>query len=349
VKYYKVIHVLGTTKKTDMKRLLISFFMLLLIAAACKWSKPRLDIDVSHIPLEEVNIHRYDLALFDIPLDQLPEGLDKIKPEFLFFLDTDLTDSAKINSLTAYLTHMRTIEFYQEVARKYPDLPLLEGELTEAFRHLKYYYPDIRIPRVYTYISGGEYDMPVQFIDSVLLIALDSYLGAGFKPYAADRIPVYRMQRMGAENILPDCIRAMQESLYPVRYPGNTLLDQMVDAGKRVYLIDAMIPGYPDRYKIGYTENQLDWVITNEEQVWAAIIENQFLYSSYGSTIRAFLADGPFTADFSAESPPRLGEYLGWQIVAAYMEQNPEITLEELINEPDAQKILTGSKYKPKK
>jgi len=340
---------LGTKEKTNMKRLLISFFMLLLIATACNWSKSRLDIDVSHIPPEEVNIYRYDQALFDIPLDQLPEGLEEIKPEFLFFLDTDLTDSARINNLKEYMTHVRTVEFYQEVCRKYPDLPLLETELTDAFRHLKYYYPDIRIPRVYTYISGGEYDAPVQFVDSVLLIALDSYLGVGFKPYAADRIPVYRMQRMVEENILPDCIRAMQVSLYPVQYPGNTLLDQMVDAGKRVYLIDAVIPAYPDRYKIGYTEDQMDWATANEAHVWSAIIENQLLYSSYGTTIRAFLADGPFTADFSSESPPRLGEYLGWQIVKAFMEENPDITMEELINETDAQKILTGSKYKPKK
>ena len=332
-----------------MKRLLISFLMLLLIAAACNWSKSRMDIDVSHIPLKEVNIHRYDQALFDIPLDQLSDGLEEIKPEFLFFLDTDLTDSAKISNLKEYLTHVRTVEFYQEVCRQYPDLLLLETELTDAFRHLKYYYPDIRIPRVYTYISGGEYDMPVQVVDSVLLIALDTYLGFEFNPYAADRIPVYRMRRMVAENILPDCIRSMLKSMYPVRYPGNTLLDQMVDAGKQVYLINAMIPEYPDRFKIGYTEDQMSWVTANEAYVWSAIIENQFLYSSHGTTIRTFLADGPFTADFSAESPPRLGEYLGWQIVKAYMEQNPDITLVQLINEIDGQKILTESKYKPKK
>ncbi len=323
--------------------------MLLLIATACNWSKSKLDIDVSHISLKEVDIHRYDQALFDIPLDRLLEGLEAIKPEFLFFLDTDLTDSAKIINLKEYLTHVRTVEFYQEVCRQYPELPLLEEELTDAFRHLKYYYPDIRIPRVYTYISGGEYDISVQIVDSVLLVALDSYLGVEFSPYASDRIPVYRMQRMVAENILPDCIRSMQESLYPVRYPGNTLLDQMIDAGKRVYLIDAMIPDYPDRFKIGYTKNQMDWVTANEAHVWSAIIENQFLYSSHGTTIRSFLADGPFTADFSSESPPRLGEYLGWQIVKAYMEQNQDITLDELINETESQKILMESKYKPKK
>ena len=332
-----------------MKRLVTFCFILLFIVSACNLSTSRLNIDVSTVPVDQVNIHRYDKALFDIPLSQLPEGLEKIKPEFFFFLDTDLADSAKINNLKEYLTHVRTVEFYEEVCVQYPDMPLLESELTDAFRHLKFYYPDIQIPRVYTYISGGEYEMPVQFVDSVLLIALDSYLGVGFSPYAGDRIPVYKMQRMVAENILPDCIRSIQKSMHPIRYPGNTLLDQMVNAGKRVYLLDAMIPAYPDRYKLGYTKGQMDWVTANEAQVWSAIIENQFLYSSHGSAIRTFLADGPFTADFSEESPSRLGQYIGWQIVNAYMERNPDVTFDELISEMDSQKILTESKYKPEK
>jgi hypothetical protein len=31
------------------------------------------------------------------------------------------------------------------------------------------------------------------------------------------------------------------------------------------------------------------------------------------------------------------------------MERNPELTMDELIKEDDAQKILTGSRYKPAK
>jgi hypothetical protein len=31
------------------------------------------------------------------------------------------------------------------------------------------------------------------------------------------------------------------------------------------------------------------------------------------------------------------------------MEENPDVTLQELMQEPDAQKILSRSRYKPKK
>jgi len=325
------------------------FIILIMLTGSCHWSSSRLEVDLSDIPFEPVRIHRYDQALFAIPHDRLVEGLEQIRPSYLFFLDTDLHDSTKISNLEEYLTNVRTIEFQETSQAQYPGLSVLEEELAGAFHHLRYYYPDARIPRMYTYISGGEYQYPVRFVDSVLLIALDVYLGSGFKPYAADGIPLYKMQRMESGFILPDCIRVLADSYYPVTYPGNTLLDQMVDAGKRIYFVDALIPDYPDRFKIGYTDQQMHWIEANEAQVWAAIIENQLLYSSVGSIVRTFLADGPFTADFSAESPPRLGEYLGWQIVRGYMERHPGVTLDELIHETDTQKILTGSKYKPRK
>jgi len=348
MKYNKVIHVFIPMKSFRPNSIPALIFILLMVSA-CNWSSERVQVDVSNIPVDAVKIHRYDNALFSIPLDKLAVGLEQIKPQYPFFLNTDLTDTAKINNLKEYLTNIRTIEFYQAAHDRFTDLSSLESSLTEAFRHFIYYYPDAVLPRVYTYISGGEYDHPIQYVDSVLLIALDAYLGTGFKPYSADGLPLYKINRMEPEFLLPGCMRAMEEAYYPVRYPGNTLLDQMIDAGKRLYFLDAMIPDYPLRFKISYTDEQITWITVNEAQVWAAIIENQLLYSSQGSTIRAFLADGPFTADFSPESPPRLGEYLGWRIVKAYMEENPEVTLQELIDETDSQKILSRSKYKPSK
>jgi len=349
MKYYKVIHVFTAMNRLQTKGTLSLLLTALLITGSCNWDSSGLDKDVSKIPVPDVEVHRYDQALFSIPLDDLEDGLDKVKPLYPFFLDTDLRDSSRINNLKEYLTNIRTIEFYTASQERFKDMGGLEKELTEALRHLLYYYPDSKLPRVYSYISGGEYENPIQFVDSVLLIALDAYLGSGFKPYAADGLPLYKMVRMEPEFILPDCIHAMQEAYYPYGYPGNTLLDQMIDAGKRLYFVDAMIPGYAPRFKIKYTEEQMDWITANEAQVWAAIIENQLLYASQAGTIRTFLADGPFTADFSAESPPRLGEYIGWQIVMGYMEQHPELSLDELFREADSQKILSESKYKPKK
>ena len=59
------------------------------------------------------------------------------------------------------------------------------------------------------------------------------------------------------------------------------------------------------------------------------------------------MQDGPFTKGFDADAPARLGEWVGWQIVSAYMEKNKEVSLKELLQINDSQKILNQSGYKP--
>ena len=330
-----------------MKQRLFLDLLVIMIIFGCTRGKDRQDIDVSAILIAPVKIHRYDLDLFKVNPGHLQEGLMALKPEYPFFLDADLNDTAKLAGMQQYLESPGNREFFEAVSAKYQNLGRIENQLTDAFRHFIHYSPGFRIPRVYAYISGGDYDYPVQFADSVLLIGMDNYLGKDFKPYIGDGLPAYRIARMNEVNILPDCVDALVKVLYPIRLPGNNLLEQIVEAGKRLYLIDAMIPGEADMLKIGYSQNQYNWIVKNEKHVWGAIISNRMLYSTDGKLIRSFMADGPFTAEFSKDSPPRLGEWIGWQIVTGYMENHPEVTLEALMNEKDAQKILSQSGYKP--
>ena len=71
------------------------------------------------------------------------------------------------------------------------------------------------------------------------------------------------------------------------------------------------------------------------------------LYSKETASIIKFMGESPFIQGFPEGSPGRVGHYVGWQIVKAYMEKNPNTTIQELMQEQDAQRILTKSKYKP--
>jgi len=332
-----------------MKGFCVFLLIVLLAVSGCGPNKKRLLADITGVAVTDVKIHRYDLDLFHVDPAQLRQGMESLKPAYRFFLGADLSNPVKLAEMKSYLDNPRNQDFHREVTLKYRDLGPLEKALTEAFRHYKYYYPQRRLPRVYSYISGGDYDYPVQFADSVMIIGLDNYLGQNFKVYVADGLPVYRVTRMTPDDILPDCMKVLGEISYPNGIPGNTLLAQMIQAGKRCYFIDAMIPAVEDRLKIGYTKAQYDWMMKNEQHVWAAIIENRFLYASDGQLIRTFMADGPFTAEFSREAPSRMGEWIGWQIVKSYMANHEEVTLDNLFSEPDPQRILTLSKYKPDK
>lgn len=332
----------------------ISWFRVLLLSivltiAGCTSDRSRLNVDVSGISLPEIKIHRYEEQLFRIDPSKLHPELEKLKPEFRFFLETDLSDSGKLIEMKAYLENPRNLDFLREVKTRFRELTFLEDGLTDAFRHYKYYFPSAKVPRVYTYISGGDYEFPVQLADSVLLIGLDNYLGNGYQTYVADGLPAYRIERMTPENIIPDCMGTLAAIHGNSVVAGNTMLDEMIGAGKRLYFIDAMVPRIDDRFKIRYTTAQADWIRKNEAHIWAAIVENRMLYSTDRQVIRIFMADGPFTAEFSNKSPARMGEWIGWQIVKKYMDRQGGITLQQLLEEKDAQKILTFSGYKPDK
>ena len=62
-----------------------------------------------------------------------------------------------------------------------------------------------------------------------------------------------------------------------------------------------------------------------------------------------FTTDGPFTTAFSKEAPPRIGYWIGRQIIKQYVKNNPFVSLQQLMDEKDAQKILMKAKYKPSK
>jgi uncharacterized protein YjaZ len=321
----------------------------MVVLSGCGHGKHRLDANVSGVNLPDVKIHRYDLDLFKVNPDHLQQGLESLKPSYRFFLDTDLGDSAKLMEMKAYLDNPRNLLFHAAVDSQYKQIEGIEKDLTLALKHYQYYFPGIKTPRVYAYISGGDYDYPVQFADTVLLIGLDNYLGRNFKSYVADGLPVYRVSRMTSAHVVPDCMKVLGMITYPEQMPGINLLEQMVDAGKRLWFVDAMMPQTDDRLKIGYSQEQYDWIVKNEAHVWAAIIENKMLYTTDGKLIRSFMADGPFTAEFSKEAPSRLGAWLGWQIVRKYYENQPDVTFQQVMTEKDAQKILSLSGYKPEK
>jgi hypothetical protein len=182
-----------------------------------------------------------------------------------------------------------------------------------------------------------------------MIIGLDNYLGKDFKPYFADGLALYQAERMDEDHIVPDCAKEIVNEMYPASSVPNTLLGGMVEAGKRQYLVNALIPDVPACLRMNYTKSQYDWIEKNEKHVWAALVENRLLYSSDGQYFRMFLADSPYTMEFSKEAPSRLGEWIGYKIIRSYMQNNQEVTLQMMMKETDAQKILTLSGYKPEK
>ncbi len=326
----------------------IFLFFIIFLIFSCSFNK-RTDIDVSDVKIKEVKIKRYGKELFEISPDNIKNELKRLAKNYKYFLDADLDDTLNLIQIHDYITDPKLIEIYNESIKKYPELNNLEDDLTLAFKYYKYYFPDKNIPEVFTYISGLQYEYPVQYFDNILIIALDLYLGKDYIQYRQIRLPAYKIKRMEEEYILNDCMKEIAEVNFLQQEPERTFLDEIIKKGKVLYFLDAVIPQTSDTVKIGFTSNQLQWCRDSEANIWKFLINNNILFSADYQVIKKFTLDGPFSASFSKESPARIGNWLGWQIVRAYMNKNKDVTLNELMLETDAQKILTKSKYKPKK
>jgi hypothetical protein len=110
-----------------------------------------------------------------------------------------------------------------------------------------------------------------------------------------------------------------------------------------------MLPDFPDSLLFPFPQEKIQWVIDNEANIWGYLIENNYLYSKDNVVIRKFVNEAPFTNFFGKQSPGKIGVWIGWQICRSWIQKNPDRKLSELMQETDAQKILSESKYKPKK
>jgi len=327
--------------------ILLLISIILICIDSCKRKNARLQIDVSGIGAD-IKIKRYENDLFSIKPEVFKHEIVKFEEKYPFFLEGISKDTLGINSLYSFISDPFIIQLYADCRKAYPDLTFLETELTNAMKHLKYYYPDIIIPEVYTYVSGLEYQYPIKYSNHVLVISLDMYLGNNYKAYKDLRLPAYKTYKFRKESIVPDCMKEIAGNYLPEK-TDNTFLSHMIEEGKIIYFTEAMMPGIHDSLKIDYTSKQLDWCKKNEAKVWAYFIDQNLLYNNHKMIISKFISDAPYTTAFSNQSPPRIAVWVGWQIIRNYMDRHPEVTLKSLMSDADAQKILIKSKYKPKK
>jgi hypothetical protein len=120
----------------------------------------------------------------------------------------------------------------------------------------------------------------------------------------------------------------------------------MVEKGKRLYVLDKILPNTADTLKTGYTAAQLKGCYENEGMIWNFFLTNNLLFNIEPVNIKSFMEEAPSTPELGDRSPGAIGIFVGWQIVKKYMQKYPELSLNELLN-TDARKIFEESKYRP--
>lgn len=319
-----------------MKNLII-YISLLMLVISCKSEDP-IEKEIATIPVD-VNVERFDLAFKNANPDDLPN----LKTAYPFMFSERYPDSVWVERINDTLQQLLA----SEVEKSFNNFQNVEDDVEGLFQHLKYYDKTFKEPRIITVTSDVDYRSKTIVTDTIVIIALDTYLGANHEFYVD--IPRYITQNMEKSQVVCD-LAANYSDKYIFQSQRKTLLDEMVYFGKQLYFKDKMIPFKTDAEKIGYTQAQLDWSIDNESYIWQYFVERELLFSTDSSLPARFLAPAPFSKfylELDNESPGRLGQYIGWQIVRAYMENN-DVSLMDMLQK-DAAEIFNNSKFKPRK
>ena len=316
--------------------------------------------DVSDIEVP-VEVRRFDQALFSLDTNQLETVLPELEKQYgefsaIFFgqllgsTDPRIAPMGHFPYVKGFITHPFVQKLADTTQIVYGDFSKQEAEFRQAFQFLKYYFPQLPTPDITTFVS--EFSI-ANFIygEQSLAVGLDFFLGNDY-PYQVynannPNFSDYLVRSNTPDHLVMKTLVPLVEDLLG-EVEGNRLIDYMVHNGKKLYVLDQLLPYASDTVIVEYTPAQLEWCKGNEFEMWAYFLEQDMLYSSKYQDFRKMIEHSPHSPGMPPEAPGRTANWLGWQMVKAYMKRNPETTLPQLIAIKDAQEILDRSKYRPK-
>ena len=319
-----------------MKKYLFLPLLFAFVLISCD-KKTKIEKAVEEIPLD-IKVERFDKAFFETT----PQDLPKLKLQYPFFFPAGNDDKVWIDKIQ----NPQWRELYTEVEKRYSNFEPQTAKIETLFKHIKYYFPKTKTPKVYTIIAEMDYQNKVIYAKNMLIISLEMYLGKDHKFY---EFPEYLKQNFQENQMLPDIASSFSKDKI-VSPTDNTLLSQMIYAGKELYIKDLLLPEYSDADKMGYKPEQIKWCQENEGYMWRYFIEKKLLYDTDQKLIPRFINPAPFSKfylEIDNETPGRVGSWIGWQIVRSFMENN-EVSLQHLL-QMDNKELFEKSKYKPKK
>lgn len=298
----------------------------------------------------EINILRYEQDLFNIDQGNMKAAFAALYgkyPENLIAKNA-WNNNEMLLSIKDFLNDPVIKEIYQDTEAMYADMSWFKKEITPAFTLYLTHFPNERIPDFCTLVSGIDFQMPQVFgYENTIFICLDMYLGKDNKHYGQAGMPKFISARCEKKYMVTDCF---SKALVYRHLPDRTLvtlLDNMVDAGKKMLFTQTMFPTTSAQDILGYSKEQYKWATSHESAIWHYLVEKNLVFDNTDNVIRRMMDETPFTRDFGNDSPGRLGVFIGFQIVQSYMKTHPGTTLKDLMAMDDSQKLLKESGYKP--
>ncbi|GEO10683.1 gliding motility lipoprotein GldB [Segetibacter aerophilus] len=314
--------------------------------------------DVSDVKVD-LQMQRFEQDFFAIDPNHTDKSLEQLNNKYPGFLRDFIfnilalppqPDSTKAveQQVVAFVNSYKPLK--DSADKIFANSADIQKQVRTGLQFVKHYFPSYKLPNKLITFIGPINSYGNILTTDALAVGLQLYMGSNYSLYQSEAgqelYPAYISRRFQKEYIPVNCIKTIVNDLFPDNDAGRPLIEQMVQAGKRLYMLDQFVPEAEDTLKTGYTKTQLDGCYKNEETIWSYFVQNDLLYVSDPSVIKDYMNDAPTTQAFGAESPGFIGQFVGWQIVKKWMGKNDKVTLQQLI-ETNPKTIFEQAKYKP--
>lgn len=171
----------------------------------------------------------------------------------------------------------------------------------------------------------------ILFVDSVMLIALNHYLGSDYPGYS--HIPAYQREAKTPEMLPYDIAEALVATSYPFDGDNSsTLLSRMLYEGALAAIKTHLVDGSTAAEALGYDDETYKWLLDNEKKLWDGLIEQKMLYDTSPTLIRKLTEPAPAAQIGGISAPGRVGRFIGYRIIDAYLRNRPDTPLDQLLN-----------------
>lgn len=277
-------------------------------------------------------------------------GLDQLARQLR--LSPAQADSLLVTELGRVLADSAMLALLDTVRSAFPYDYDFAGRLSPPLKRLLYHFPTLELPQFRTHVSGYIPAQEMRQVDQILptpryfSLGLHYFMGPEFA-YYSPTLPVYIKRRFDPAYLEVMTMWEIAEGIVSPIPPNREtmLVDEIVRVGIKQYVLHQMLPRHADSLLLRYDAAQMEWADYYEERIYKELMDK--LFSSDFEAKRDYLSDKPYTTTLSPESAPRLGEYLGWRVVSAYMARHEEVSLAELCEATDYRQIFREAKYRP--
>ncbi len=315
-----------------------------------------------------IEIIRYDKLVFGLDTNNIKREFDSIKSVYpkmthIFFKNVldmpgyNSDDSTFFSELKIFVSDTSMVDLYKLCIKEFGDMRDIRQEFKEVFDRAKKIDKSNEIPKVYSFVSGFAMQRFI-FDDEegrpALAFGEDMFLGKAFDYGILERgqgtFSDYFIRTYNKEHLVKKVLELWLDDVLG-EPKASRAIDYIIKNGKKLYIIKQLMPDIQDSLLLDYSQEQMDWLRNNEQELWSFFIKKNLFFTTEDYEIKRLTSPAPNSQALGMprKSPGYTGNYLGYRIVDTYMRRNKEKTTEALIKDKNAEKILSKSKFKPLK